>query len=345
MSQARHTFHWRPGDPGGDMRLSLPLERRLEPWLDDRTSTAQEIVLGCSAALRDWLMDVASNDNHSLGVLLGTALDPLHRTHGWRGPMALWLRTIDRAVGQAGSFRTPLREVLVEELGLWLGGVDGLRLRGANPVEARAWSGEPLDPGTRLPDRERCVECLLPEIEQGEVIVVPGFSETVALGLERLADEGLAPIVVLGEGGPNMGGRQMVRRLEPTGLSMRLVYDVALPHELVQADRVWMGTEALGPASMVALKGTSGWLAEARRRQVPTTVLTTSDKLMPGARLELPEWAQEESYLLWDGPAEGLEVDSQFYEHTSLDGQALLATEMGLRTPAQLALQALRTDS
>lgn len=345
MSQARHTFHWRPGDPGGDMRLSLPLERRLEPLLEDRTSTALEIVLHGCATLRDWLTEVGSNEDHALGALLGTALDPLHRVHGWRGPVALWLRTIDRAVGQAGSFRTPLREVLVEELGLWLGGVEGTSGQPQGASGPAVWTGEPLDPGVRLPDRERCIEALLPEIEPGEVLVVPGFSETVALAIERLADEGLAPVVILGEGGPNLGGRQMVRRLQHTGLSMRLVYDVALPHELTQADRVWMGTEAIGPASMVALKGTSGWLAEARRRQIPTTVLATSDKLMPGARLELPAWAASESYLLWDGPAEGLTVDSQFYEHTPLDGQALLATEWGLRTPAQLALQALRTDS
>ena len=321
------------------MRLSIPLERRLEPFVEDRTSTAHEIVLEVSEVLRDWLMDVGSNENHALGALLGTALDPLHRIHGWRGPMALWLRTIDRAVGQASSFRTPLREVLVEELGLWLGGAEA-------PSESapEIWSGEPLDTGIRLPDRERCIESLLSEIEPGEVLVIPGFSETVALAVERLVEEGLTPVLILGEGGPSLGGRQMVRRLEHCALSMRLVYDVALGAELVQADRVWLGTEAIGPASMVGLKGTTALLGEARRRQVPCTVFATSDKVMPGARLELPQWAQDESYLLWDGPAEGLSVDAQFFEHTPLDGQALLATELGLRTPAQLALQALRMD-
>ena len=340
MSQARHTFQWRPGDPGGDMRLSIPLERRLEPLREDRTSTAAGIVREASELLRDWLTEVGSNENHALGALLGTALDPLHQVHGWRGPVALWLRTIDRAVRQAGSFRTPLREVLVEEMGLWLGGIDGV-----SEPDSTEWTGEPLDPGTRLPDRRRCIESLLPEIEPGEVLVVPGFSETVALAIERLVEEGLAPILILGEGGPSLGGRQMVRRLEHTSLSMRLVYDVALGAELPQADRVWLGTEAIGPASMVGLKGTGALLTEARRRQVPCTVFATTDKVMPGARLELPAWAQRESYLLWDGPAEGLTVDAQYFEHTLLDGQALLATEVGLRTPAQLALQALRTDS
>ena len=346
------------------MRLSLPLARRMESLSEDRASSARQIVLAASEHVRDWLLEVESAENHVVGPLLSTELDPLIQSHGWRAPVALWWHTIDRAVGQAGSFRTPLREVLIEEMGLWLGGLQGASeapleraqdaatvrrgLAGASPVPAsplQPGSGEPLDPGVRLPDRRLCVQSLLAEIEPGEVLVVPSDSETVAFAIERLVREGLQPQVILGEGGPNLGGRQMVRRLESLGVAMRLVYDAALPTELAQADRLWMGTEALGPASMIALKGTGGLIAEARRRQVPTTVFATSDKVMPGAKVELPAWAERESYLLWDGPSDGLAIDSQFYEQTPLDGQALLATEVGLRTPAQLALQVLRTES
>jgi hypothetical protein len=60
--------------------------------------------------------------------------------------------------------------------------------------------------------------------------------------------------------------------------------------------------------------------------------------------LRLPEWAEKETYLLWEGPVSGLTVDSQFYERLPLQGSLVLATEFGLQSPAQLALSALRTD-
>ncbi|HPF13469.1 MAG TPA: hypothetical protein PLJ12_04315 [Planctomycetota bacterium] len=340
MTSTRHTFHWRPGDPGGDMQLSLPLSQRWKELEEDRTSTAEEIVREASQILRDWLVAVPTTDSHRLGALLGAELDPLLVTHGWRGPVALWWHTIDRAVGQAPASRIPLREVLIEEMGLWLGGLDVDREAGTEP----RWIGEPLAAGLRLPRRDRCVEPLLPEVQVGETLLIPAFSETVAQAIERLVAGSLRPSLILGEGGPSLGGRQMARRLEHTGCEMRLVYDAALPRHVAAVDRMWLGTEALGAGAMVAVQGVSNLIQEARRQQVPVAILATSDKLMPHAELKLPRWAETETYLLWDSPTDGLTVESQFFERVPLEAHQPIATEMGLRTPAQLALQALRTE-
>lgn len=343
MSQTRHTFHWRPGDPDGDMQLCVPLAQRLSPLLKDRTSTAEEIILEASDLLCGWLRDLRDGDDLQLGALLGAELDPLLAAHGWRAPVQLWMRTIDKAAGQAKSYRSSLREVLLEELGLWLGGLDVDSLAGSEKG-SEPWSGEPLQAGRRLPLRSKCVDALVPGIETGEVIAIPAYSETVALAVERLAQAGLEPKLILGEGGPGLGGRLMARRLEHLGLDMRLVYDAAMPECVAEADRLWMGTEAIGADALLATIGTGNVVQSARRNQVPCTVLVTSDKLVPMGELRLPEWAESETYLLWEAPVPGLKVESQFYECLPLQGTLVLATEFGLQSPAQLALNALRTD-
>ncbi len=319
------------------MQLRLPLSRKLEPLLDDRTSTSEEVLLEASEILCEWLGELPDGDALQLGALLGTELDPLLAIHGWRAPVQLWMRTIDMVVDQAARFQSPLREVLAEELGLWLGGVDA-------PDAPADWNGEPLASGRRLPARTSCAQALVAQMEPNEIIAIPAFSETVALAVEHAAKARLKPKLILGEGGPGLGGRLMARRLEHLGLEMRLVYDAAMPEKVAEADRLWMGTEAIGADALVATVGTGNVVRAARKNQVPCFVLATSDKLVPMGDLRLPEWAGNESYLLWEAPVPGLKVESQFYERLPLQEALVFATEFGLQSPVQLAMNALRTD-
>lgn len=337
MSQTRHTFHWRPGDPDGDMQLRQPLSGKLAPLLEDRTSTAEEIILEASEILCDWLKELPDGDALQLGALLGTELDPLLAVHGWRAPIQLWMRTMDMVVDRSTRYQSPLREVLIEELGLWLGGVDVCDT-------APDWNGAALASGRRLPNRASCVQALVAGMEPGEIIAIPAFSETVALAVEHIAKAGLRPKLILGEGGPHLGGRLMARRLEHLGLEMRLIYDAAMPEKVSEADRLWMGTEAIGADALLATIGTGNVVRTARKNQVPCFVLATSDKLVPMGDLRLPEWASKETYLLWEAPVPGLKVESQFYERLPLQEALVFATEFGLQSPAQLAMSALRTD-
>ena len=319
------------------MQLRLPLSRKLEPLLDDRTSTAEEIILEASGILCDWLGTLPDGDALKLGSLLGTELDPLLTMHGWRAPVQLWMRTIDLVVDRSARFQSSLREVLIEELGLWLGGVDV-------DESLAEWNGEPLASGRRLPLRASCAQALVSTVEPREIIAIPAFSETVALAVEHLAQAGLQPKLILGEGGPNLGGRLMARRLEHLGLEMRLIYDAAMPEKVAEADRLWMGTEGIGANALLATIGTGNVVQAARKNQVPCTVLATSDKLVPMGDLRLPAWAEKETYLLWESPVPGLKVESQFYECLPLQEALVFATEFGIQSPAQLAMSALRTD-
>ena len=125
------------------MQLRSSLAQMLQPLLEDRTSTAEGIVLEASEILCTWLGELPEGDSPRLGALLGTELDPLLTVHGWRAPVQLWMRTIDQVVGKASEFRSPLREILIEELGLWLGGVDLGDFNHDRKSTGR-WNGEAL---------------------------------------------------------------------------------------------------------------------------------------------------------------------------------------------------------
>jgi Initiation factor 2 subunit family len=334
MPSRRHRLVWTPG-PGGSTSSSRSLAERLAPLEEDRASTAGQVVLEASAALREELHTSAEPWGWDAGrTLLSATLAPMRAAHAWRGPVARWFWALDELVarGEAGRLAAPPRELLAEELGLWLGGM------GAGEDD---WDGEPLSEGRRLPDRARVAEGLLLGLEQGEVVLVHGWSETVLLMLEEAQARGLCPEVVLTEGGPDLGGRRMARRLVNAGAKVRMVYDAALAQHVGRADRVWVGTEALGAGAFVARVGTRALLEEARRREVPSAVLTTSDKVTPRGELELPAWCAAAGWLLWEHAPEGVRVESQAFEAVPLDLPDRYFTEHGPLGASELALRAL----
>ena len=95
----------------------------------------------------------------------------------------------------------------------------------------------------------------------------------------------------------------------------------------------------------MAAIGTRNLLEHARRIEVPSAIITTSDKLMPGGELALPAWAREQPWLLWEHAPDGVELESQCYESVPLDLPSSFATEAGLESGAQLALRCLRTEA
>jgi len=344
MTSPRNVFQWssewsseglpEDGSPG-----PARLEETLAPVARDHASSAAELVLEASASVVRWLQESGDEQGwEELRSELDRELATLTDSHGWRGTFACWFDALDRtlAAGLAGEFHAPAREVLAEELGLWLGG------QGAGTDE---WDGEPLASGRRLPDRARCVEALLTDLERGEVIAVHGWSETVQMALEEVQGRGLAPEIVLSEGGPDLGGRRMARQLAHSGAKVRLVYDTALFGVLQRADRVWLGTEAIGAEAFLARVGTRVLVEEAARLGVPCSILATSDKLMPAGELLTPNWCEQATWLLWEHAPEGVRLDSQAFEAVPLDIPDHFATEHGLLNAAELSLRSLRTGA
>ena len=343
---------------GGSSQAGAELQHALAQASADRAATGAEVVRETAGILLDWLalrpaVKTPGGDTEQalaeravewdeLGEALDWGLCDLREAQAWRGTVASWLYTIDQLIegGRRGAYVAQdqgalVHEFLAEEMGLWLGG--------AGSGEGR-WDGAPLSPGRRLPDRALCAQQLLEELERGEVICVHGYSDTVALALEAASGRGLAPEVLVSEGGPDLGGRRLARRLNKAGLHVRYVYDSALSGWAARADRIWLGTEAIGAEAFLGLMGCANLCEQARQQGIPVAVLASSDKLLPGGMsLATPDWGQNSTWQLWGDAPEGVRVESQPYELVSVDLPNLFVSESGPATAADYSLQFLRT--
>jgi len=341
MASERTTHHWRPFD--GDAAAGHPLGtaglvERMRPIARDRAATSRELVHEAARELADWLhgtpdvWDVAAARRD-----LAAGLGELEATHAWRGPVALWLETLRATLALCEREGGSVRAMLGEELGLWLGGDSG-----EDPE--LEWSGAPLDGGARLAPRLACTPALLADLGPREKIVVHGYSETVALALEEAQERGLAPHVVLSECAPDLGGRRLAQRLQPKGVQMSLIFDSALALAARRADRVWVGCDAIGAQAFLARRGTRALLEEAGRCEVPTAVVTTSDKLMPRGELSLPTYCANETWTLWEDAPEGVTIDAQAFEEVPHGLADAFFTEAGRESAAALCLRSLNTS-
>ncbi len=314
------------------------LQERLRNATSDRASTANEVVRGATGVVLDWLAGQPSATGWDEWMeTLDWGFAEFREAQAWRGPVAVWLDTLEALIesGQAGDLDCSPRDALAEELGLWLGGA------GAG---SEAWSGTPLSPGRRFPDEVPCGAYLLDELERGEVLCVHGFSHTVALALEGACRAGKSPEVIVSEGGPDLGGRRMARRLSEAGLHVRYVYDAAVISSLARADRLLLGTEAVGVGEFLGLVGTHALCREARRIGVPVEVLACGNKLLPAScTLALPRWSEHSLWQLWGDAPEGVRVESQSLESVPSDLPTRFISENGPMTVAEYSLQFLRT--
>lgn len=329
---------WRP-EPPAEERSTDPVQA-LQELSRNRVLDAQSLVRAASAEVLAWLLERPENWMRERAWReLGRLLQPLSAAHGWRGAVALWLGTLERQCSGAGDEPSaPIAQVLSTEVGLWLGGMD--EIRPGHPD----WDGAPGTPGERLPSPERCAAGPLTELGQGEIVAVHGDSPAVASALLQACDRGLRPTAYVSEGGPELGGRRLAEELSDGGVRVVFHYDSALVARLGHVDRVWLGTEAVGAQDFIGLVGTRHLLREARRLEVPATLLTTSDSLIPGGGLQMPAWGKQSPWLLWESPPSGVEVEGQPFEAVPLALVGQVADEHGMGRPAELAVRALRTE-
>jgi hypothetical protein len=356
---SRSPSTWLPEAVSGD-RSDRPdsvrpgLAERLAAVVADRASSSESVVLETAEALFEWVLekDPAWTFGDA-GVSLEEGLAAWREAHAWRGAASLFLDALRAAwrfgegLQLGGDRDASPRAVLLQELGLWLSGArrDGAESAGGDV----AWDGMPLAPGLRLARREALAARVLgPQgrglTGRGEVIFVPSFSETVCLALEAANGAGLAPEAVLPEGAPGLEGRRGARRLAAAGVKVRYVYDAELAGLLARADRVWLGTEAIGVEGFLGRVGTRLLCEEAERREVPVLLLATSDKLVPGGALELPAWGRREDWLLWEDAPAGVRLEPQPYEIVPHELCGGILTEGGLESAATLSMRRLRVE-
>ncbi len=326
-------------------RMSAPLAQRLLELAHDRASSGGALVLDTSQTIHDWLLEQPDELGwNALGVELEQALREWIGEQAWRGTCALWLDSLRRAWhwGRAAQLESPPRNVLAEELGLWLWARDE-DLAGHPELDA-VWDGVPLSAGRRLPRRRVLAGHAARTLEQGETVLATAFSESVMLALEAAQRSGRKPTLLMAEALPNLDARRMARRLAQAGIPVHLCYDSGLLSAVPRADRIWLSTEGIGVEAFLARIGTRTLLEEADRREIPVAVLATSDKLVPGGELALPAWASRDTWLLWDDAPEGVQLESQCFEAVPLDLAPHFITEVGAESAAALHLRGLRLD-
>ena len=332
------TFEWTPASAGvPQAETGEPLSELLSSLTEDRASSAAELVRRTARTCHGWLVGSSCVDAGA-GVALRQGLDEFLESQGWRGPVDRFrasIAAIEAAVPDDGD--SALREALAAECALWL--------ETAETLAGPGWEGADERPRLRLPDRADCARALLEgpaAIERGEVFLVHGWSETVARGLELVQARGLAPEVIVSEGGPDLGGRRLARRLVASGMAIRFVYDAALVAAVRRADRVWLGTDALGATDFLGRVGTSALVERARELGVMTTLLATTDKLRPDGDVALPDWAEGEAWHLWESAPRNVEVEAQPFETVGLEWVDGVATEVGLMLSRDLQNTPLR---
>ena len=371
MSVEPHAYHWIPGVHVPGDAPDGALAGRLEGPLADRRATARALVLEASGLIERWLLEreqrwAEPEQSRAIVLELRQALDGLRAVHGWRAPIARWVQALEQVLGGMALEGRPRLEALCEELGLWQGGYQG-----EAAAASATWIGAALAPGCRLPDRSGCAAHIaagpLPGLLPGEVIVTLGCSETVALALDATYERGLAPRVVVGEGVPDLAGRRLAAGLSERGLAVRLTYDAALASELGAADRLWLGSEALGLLAcegrapqygFLARAGTRLLLEECRRLDIPTALFATSDKWMPRVAcgealpeaaigvLKQPAWSARDEWMLWEDAPEGVELALDTHEPVPLDLVDVLVDEQrACATPVPSSVAAARTSA
>ena len=323
------TFEWTPpgtippATNGTTSQVVGDLADDLLATLENRGLTAQDVVRKVARAGTAWLNAAGCADAGVGRALLEQELVLLREAHGWRGPVARFLGALEAVCVSVPDQGSPaLREALSTECGRW------------------------QDTGTeRLPDRGRCAAGLLDPasplqsagLESGEVILIHGWSETVARGVELAQAKGLAPQIIVSEGGPDLGGRRLARRLVASGLTVRFIYDAALVEAVKRVDRVWLGTEAIGRSEFVSRLGTRAVLERAHDLDVPSAVIATTDKIMPGGRITTPQWSTDEPWHLWEGAPSGVTVESQSFESVPLELVTTYAVDSGTYGALEMA--------
>ena len=332
------TFEWTPPSAGIPQAESgEPLAERLGSLVEDRAASAADVVRRAARTCHGWLVESSCADA-GVGAVLQQGLEVFLESQGWRAPVDRFRASLEHVRAQIQEDGGPeLREALAAECALWL--------ETAETLAGPGWEDAAERPRLRLPDRADCARPMLEgpaAIEGGEVFLVHGWSETVARGLELVQARGLGPEVIVSEGGPDLGGRRLARRLVASGIKVRFVYDAALVAAVRRADRVWLGSDALGTVEFLGRVGTGALVERARDLGVITTLLATTDKRRPGGEIVLPGWASGEAWHLWESAPKDVDVEAQPFEAVGLEGLDGVATEVGLMLPGDLRDAPLR---
>ena len=324
---------WSSRETGSKTPLGT-LSERMASFASDRVTPAPELAHESASHLLQWVFEQPLEWTWGQAQrALDEGLAAWTRDQAWRGPCARLLDVLSRARELEVEGLSP-REVLAEELGLWVAWEE---------AGESVWSGAPLAAGRRLLDPAGVREHALHgrgagQLGRGERILVVPPTDLIEPALEAAWKEGLEPSVITGEGGPHRDGLRLARRLAEAGVDVAVAYDAALVRQVDRVDRIWIGTEATDGHAFLAPLGTEALLERARALEVPAELFVTRGERLPISReLAPPAWGVRDQWMLWEHAPAGVEVLSQTHETVSLDLIHQIVSNTGRGAPARLA--------
>lgn len=290
----------------------------------------EALARSCAAGLAAWAAQAPSESEEEFARTLEQGLQELERKHGWRGPVALLLDSV-RGAFHAHEQGGSAAQRVEREARAWLA------------ESSTEWNGEPLSPGARWPSLSALAEAAVEPLQAGDSVLVQGWTHGIEAALD-LARQRLSSLRVLCcEGLPLMDGRALARRFaQHPNLHIELAYDACLSDLCIEADRVWVGSEALGAASLLARVGTRRLWAECEAEAIPLDILASATALLPGGELEWPR--ETPSNLLWVDAPERVHLRTSWLEELPLAPRQRLCTDRGREDFAALATRALRLE-
>lgn len=292
--------------------------------------SGEMLARGCAAALASWAAEVPHESEQDFGRSLEQGLEALERAHGWRGPVALLLDSV-RGAFHAHEHGGHAAQRVEREARAWLS------------ESNTEWNGEPLSAGARWPSLSALAQAAVAPLQSGDSLLVQGWTQGLEAALD-LAQQRLSSLRILCcEGLPLMDGRALARRFaQHSNLQIELAYDACLSDLCIEADRVWIGTEALGAASLLARVGTRRLWAECEAEAIPLDILASASALLPGGELQGPR--ETPAQLLWVDAPDRVHLRTPWLEELPLAPRQRLCTDRGREEFAALATRALRLE-
>jgi translation initiation factor 2B subunit (eIF-2B alpha/beta/delta family) len=317
----RISFRWSQSSNGANEDDSQGLAKRLSAVAEDQAADAQEVVRECATLLRRWVKERPyswGKNPGQAGAELEAGIEGWIERQAWRGSCANFVQAL-RGAFVSLKDEAELRTHLVDEM--------------------TAWTTTGLEFGGPMPEPQLVSQHALRHLTRGEEVLIHGRSNVLLEALTRAQQAGLSPRVTVAINAPDQGGKLIARHLSSQGVAVRLVWDSALIACVAAADQVWLAAEGLGPAAFIGALGGASVLSEARRLEIPTTVLCTTDACLPGGEMRLPAWGDEEQWQLWSQGPEGVTLEAQPFEIIDASSVTRWITDEGHTTLGDLCVR------
>ncbi len=158
-------------------------------------------------------------------------------------------------------------------------------------------------------------------------------SSTVARMIIACYENGWLNDVICGEGRPLCEGLVMARKLTTAGVPVKLFTDAAIMSNIVKADSVWIGGDALSHKGLVNKTGSLALAMLSKIMEIQFISLMSSSKLLSPELFPYYSFLPQNPREIAADEAEDINIVNEYYENIPLELVTHVFTEEGLFSP------------